>query len=48
MNAIFIFFTPWVFDPDQRIHEVRTTAPPMTPLVPSASLGLKAAIAHFC
>jgi hypothetical protein len=43
MNAIFIFSTPWAFDTDQRIHEERTAAPP---LVPNASLGLKAAIAH--
>jgi hypothetical protein len=47
MNAIFIFFTPWAFDPDQRIHEIRA-GPLMTPLVPNASLSLKAAIAHFC
>jgi len=41
MNAIFIFSTPWAFDPDQRIHEIRIAGPPMTPLVPNASLNLK-------
>ena len=46
MNAIFIFSTPWAFDPDQRIHEIRIAGPPMTPFVPNASLGLKDAIAH--
>jgi hypothetical protein len=46
MNAIFIFSTPWAFDPDQRIPEVRAAAPPMTPLMPNASIGLTAAIAH--
>jgi hypothetical protein len=46
MNAIFIFSTPWAFDTDQRIHEERAAAPPMTPLVPNAGFGLKAAIAH--
>jgi hypothetical protein len=37
MNAIFIFSTPWAFDPDQRIHEIRIAG---RPLVPNASLGL--------
>jgi hypothetical protein len=37
MNAIFIFSTPWAFDPDQRIHEILTTG---RPLVPNASLCL--------
>jgi len=42
MNAIFIFSTPWAFDPDQRIREMRIAGPAMTPLVLTASLGLKA------
>ena len=41
MNAIFIFSTPWAFDPEQRIHEIRIAGPAMTPLVLTASLGLK-------
>jgi hypothetical protein len=38
MNAIFIFSTPWAFDPEQRIHEIRIAGPPTPPLVLTASL----------
>jgi hypothetical protein len=48
MNAIFIFSTPWAFDPDQWIHEIRIAGPPMTPLVPNARLGLKGRDRAFC